>query len=138
MKSGYHYTSLNNWINIQKQGVINTYPIEHSEISEFFPNGVNGIFVWENFQRGASHAGSLLWHMANKGTADIVLLRVLYRDTDCLQSTVGGRFVVHHLGSIGNWEYHKGADTAVILTGKVGLSRITAVKRFNIVQLLTE
>jgi hypothetical protein len=118
---GYHYTSLNCWSKIQKQGLL-PYSIRKPQLYEHFgTDTVEGVWVWKEKLIGLSHIGCLLYQIAHKGALKVVVLEVDYNWDDILSPPGDPNFhiLLHHQGTIENLEYHKGDDTAYIITTRI-------------------
>ncbi len=101
----YHYTSIENWKKIKKQGLIK-YPIKQIE------KNLKGIFLWKNRLKGKAHAGSIIWQMATKNSEEVVLLEVICDkkgfevDKKYEGYNKGDGISISHEGEIGNLRYH--------------------------------
>ena len=131
---GYHYTSLKNWREIEAVGYLRPYRIQKPEFFKFFPNGVDGIWLWQNDLEGASHAGSILFQLGSKGDPSVVKLKVQY-DKQQLLTCNGDSAELTHNGDIGAWKYHT-KEWAVIITGGVSVGYIDLLKIYDVVKLL--
>ena len=134
IKTGYHYTSLKNWKQIQKTG-LHRYPIQNQpEIFTYFPNGVNGIWVWIHELKGLSHAGTVLYQASHKKSQKVVKLKIKYKNRDTLKYN-GGDVVLYHRGNLENMIYHS-REPATIMMKDIPAKDIQLVKIYDIVKLL--
>lgn len=134
MKIGYHYTSKKNWENIQKEGGMKKYLIKKDEMLQYFPQGVEGVWLWKENPTGASHAGNILYQVSRKGTPEIVKLEVQY-DPKKLVRYMGKGVDIYHQGHVDNWEYHKG-ERGLIVQENIPLQSIRVIGHYNTVQRL--
>lgn len=136
---GFHYTSFDNWLNIQKNGM-KPYPIRNVDFTEFF--GVKrkkGIWVWEEPQEGLAHFGSVIYQVSSKASLKIVRLALEYDfDRDVLKSPWSDEqsFLLSHTGNIGNLDYHDGTQKARLLVNPVPTEKIWLVDEYDLLELL--
>lgn len=128
---GYHYTTKTNWEKIKKEG-LKRYLINKRELTEFYPDGIKGIWCWKNKLTGDSHIGSILWQVANKKETTIVKLKIKYKNKDILNLYT---YNLYHSGMIGDWVYHNN-ESACILNKDVHLNDIELVKEYDLKKLL--
>jgi len=134
---GYHYTSYSNWLKIKKTGLF-PYEINKPELKKFFPNGIMGIWTWQNNLHGIEHDGSVIFQMASKGEYRVAKLRYEYSNDEILRF-LGGKVQICHNGKIsaikGEFEndfiYHN-ETKAWILTRPIEPKRITLVGVYGI------
>jgi hypothetical protein len=133
MKKGYHYTSAANWESIKTEGLI-PYLIRKSEVEEYFPGGVQGVWLWANELKGLSHAGTVIFHAAKKATPNVVMLEVAYRERDVLCfAGDSARFL--HDGHLHELVYHTD-EPGIILTKPVPPGDIRLIAQYDLVELL--
>jgi hypothetical protein len=133
-KKGYHYTSKTNWEGIQKSGGMTPYLIQKPEAEGYFPKGINGIWLWKEDPKGASHAGNIMYQVAKKGNPEIVKLEIEYSPDQLVRfGEKGVQF--QHSGNVEKWEYHK-SDIGVIHEKSILLQNIRVVGNYNTVQRL--
>ena len=112
-ETGFHYTSYENWLHIQSEGLV-PYPIRKKEFNEFFPDGLMGVWVWQRELIGDEHIGSVLWQLATKSSTRLVKLQVEYNLHAQVKTASGDTFTILHDGVFGDWKYHHGAEAIVI------------------------
>ena len=134
LKKGYHYTSKENWEKIQKDGGMEKYVTKKDYLDQYFPNGINGIWLWEGSPEGKSHAGNIMYQVGTKGSPEIVKLEVEYNPYDVAHYK-GMKLELSHAGRIEKWEYHH-ADAAVIVKSDIPLQHIRLIGEYNTVQRL--
>lgn len=137
---GYHYTSYDNWLQIQKEGMF-PYRIRKPEIQHYFPKKkIMGIWIWRERFHGIPHAGSVLYQVAYRATPHVVLLSVEYEPNDILKyQWPDGRWgdvCINHDGHIEKWIYHTGKEESVLVTVPIPPSKIHLVRDYDIVKLL--
>lgn len=137
-KFGYHYTSIENWAKIRKEG-LKPYVIDRVSLNAYMKNPpVKGIWTWKHKQEGLSHIGSILYQMGTKATMQVVLLMYEYDENDILRSDLpeykGMWIELPHDGHIGNLQYHtsKEQETAIILTKAISPFNIDLLCKYNI------
>lgn len=132
---GYHYTSKENWEKIQKDGKMKPQKVEDESVTRYFPSGVNGVWLWDHNPKGESHAGTILGVVGRRGTTEVVKLEVDYKQEDKLTYGIQ-QIKLDHIGNIGNWQYHRGGDSAVIIKKEIPVQNIRQVGYYNTVQML--
>lgn len=138
MNKGYHYTSFDRWVKIEKKGLI-PYAINKIELWPYLDGyPAKGVWVWKHRMKGESHVGSILWQVATKAATKIVLLEVNYNPEDILCGSDGVILTLYHKGSIENWHYHtkKESESSVIVTKPIPPENIKLLKVYDLVELL--
>ena len=136
MFTGYHYTSLECWRKIEKDGLV-PYTIKRPILEQYIgTESAVGVWVWLEKLTGISHAGSIIYQMAMKGVQEVVLLELDYDQDDCLtpEADTYKYLVLPHNGTIENLEYHKGGDRAVIVTKTIPTEQIKLIGQYNLAQ----
>lgn len=134
MKKGYHYTSKENWEKIQRDGGMKKYLIRRDVMDRFFPEGVNGVWLWPKDPKGVSHAGNILYQVSSKGSPEIVKLEVSYNPSDLVRHQ-GQQIQITHTANVGKLIYHNG-ERGLIITEDIPLQNIRIVGSYNTVQRL--
>jgi hypothetical protein len=142
--TGYHYTSYENWIKIQKDGLV-PYKIKKLELLEYFDKFPKAVWVWEKKQNATGHAGTLIFQASSKGTFKVVLLRVKYTDADLLYYK-DLRVTLPHFGDLTpvTQEGEKNSNRLIYHDGEIGLlvkntippEKIELVKVYDLEKLL--
>jgi hypothetical protein len=146
--TGWHYTSSHHYQQIKKEGLQPYFIKKEGPMTDlYFPDGVMGIWLWQNDLKGEEHAGSIIWQLHTKGYGTIVKLRVLY-DVETLltffdkeyqnsDGTVGAKRDVSicHDGVMGEWKWHSGTKS-VIVTAAIPPKDIKLVQKYDIVRRL--
>jgi hypothetical protein len=132
---GYHYTSIENWAKIRKEG-LRPYLIDRPAIREYVRDPVYGIWTWLYRLKGLSHIGSILFQMGTKGTMQVVQLRYRFNENDRLSPDNQPDKIIQlpHDGWIGILPYHtrKTEETAVIVTKTIPPEDIDLLDTFNL------
>lgn len=134
LKKGYHYTSKANWEKIQKDGGMKKYLTKKEELDYYFPEGLDGVWLWRNNPEGASHAGNIMFQVGTKGSPEIVKLEVEYNPYD-VANYKGSDIDLSHVGTLSNWKYHDG-DSAVIVRNDIPIQQIRLIGEYNTIQRL--
>ena len=146
IKIGYHYTSLSCWKKIKEKGYMVPYAIDHPSVLDFYPNGLQGIWLWENNPKGLSHAGNIVLQISRKAETKIVKLRVYYRDENRLtygetnwfkrmmKVACGKRIELTHTGMIGDLTYH--LEKALIHDGPIPVGDIELMGTYDFVECM--
>jgi hypothetical protein len=137
---GYHYTSFDNWLQIQKEGLI-PYEIHKQELEKYFPHRkLMGIWVWTGRFYGEPHAGSVIYQVAYRATPHVVLLSVGYDEKDILKyhwpDGRWGDVRISHDGHVEKWIYHTGVEESVLVTKPIPPKKIHLVREYDLVKLL--
>jgi len=134
IRTGYHYTSLDCWKKIQKEG-LRPYSIKKPQLYEHFgTDTVQGVWLWLQRPTGLSHVGCLIFQMGTKGVIEAVLLHVQY-DWEKILRKPGDRYCyvqLPHQGTIENLEYHDGRDIGVIVTKRIPPKNIDLIRAYNL------
>lgn len=136
-KTGWHYTSWENWLKIRKEGLI-PYRDEHWDRLEHMGCPEDKIiYVYDRRQRGLSLFGILLWHSYKKATAKVVCLRVDYRDEEAKfhngYTDAGGKHDLHS-GCGADGFYHK-AEPFTFLSKRIPPKRIELIKVYDLAKI---
>lgn len=134
MKIGYHYTSKENWESIRKDMKMKKYHIDRDVLREYFPKGVEGVWLWEKDPKGESHAGNIMYQVGKKGSPEIVKLKIKYDPKDVI-SYKGSKMRFIHEGHVENWKYHYN-DAAVMVKTDIPLQNIKVMGMYNTIQRL--
>jgi len=134
---GYHYTTKENWKNIQRCGGLIPYEIKNNRgvIKEFTSSPLCGIWTWTSSPKGLSHAGNVMRVAATHDKVNVVKLEIQYHSFDVLTSNKGERIALMHIGEIENLIYHR-EEEAVIVTKKIPLSDIKVIGEYDIIDAL--
>lgn len=130
-KTGYHYTSKENWEKIKKEGLIPQL-IYKKEVDEYCP-GAKAVWIWEKKLKGDEHLGTLLFQLQKTKKTKIVVLMVKYNDYDRL-SFEGTPIKIFHEGEIGEWRYHDDAP-ARLITKVIPPKDIKKIKEYDFIKL---
>lgn len=128
---GYHYTSAGNYGKILVEG-LRPYRVL-LDLDPFFPR-VTGVWLWRGDLSGDEHAGSVLWQVMTKDSAEVVKLRVTFDEADLLRLR-GSVVEVLHEGRLGKWRYHHEVP-AVIATRAVEPAAVELVGSYDVRDLL--
>jgi len=134
---GYHYTAQQNWERIRTEG-LRPYRLR----TDIVPDGVPGIWLFTERQRGQSHAGCVLFQIKAKRSLDIVELAVAY-DLAQTQRPGWDNYVVRHDGALmddeGEWLawYHRGAP-ATLHWAAIAPAQIQVVGRYRFAEAWTQ
>lgn len=129
---GYHYTSLENYWHIDKEGLV-PYSINKPDLLPHFPDGITGIWLWKRDLTDVEHLGSILWQLMTKSSTRIVKLRVEYEPTKLLYRDEEPVEILHD-GRLGMWTYHT-ATPAVMYTEAIPPTSIERLDTFNLIGL---
>lgn len=132
--TGYHYTSLTCWKNIQRTGLVPYTIIKPTFREHLGSEEAKGIWIWMDMQYGLAHRGCILYQMATKNTTQAVLLAVTYDDDNVL-STKEGWLKIWHSGNIEKLEYHTGHDAAIIVTVVVPSEKIKLLHEYDLLKI---
>lgn len=137
---GYHYTSYQNWLNIMNKG-LRLQHIDKPELKKWFPDGVDGVWVWERELSPIDELGSVLWQLQSKTRTKIVKLEIEFHYGQWLywhdpethsQMSVS----LTHTGVMGDYLFHPGSPVARILTEPVLPENIKLVRVFELLDLV--
>ena len=110
---GYHYTSEENWVKIREQG-LRPYILREDIVED----GIPGIWLYIERQRGLSHAGCILFQIDRRRSLNVVELAIEY---DKAITTRSGwhNLPVSHEGTINDGTgrfiavYHRAAQATI-------------------------
>jgi len=131
MRTGYHYTSYENWKKIKKEGFI-PYVINKTELLNFnFKELPFGIWLWKRHLSKEAHTGVVLSQIANKNASKVVLLKVKYDKDDILTDPMNDmvNFILCHSGTVGNFVFKSGK--AVVVTKPIPAFNIQLLETFS-------
>lgn len=134
MKTGYHYTSWENWQKIRRQGLV-PYKDGHWDYLKHAGCPEDKIiYTYDRKQHGLSLFGILMWHSHKKSTAKVVLLRIDYRQEEAMFD--GGKYAGtghHDLHSAKNDDafYHKG-EPFTFLCKRIPAKRVELEKVYDL------
>lgn len=136
---GYHYTSWENWQEIQRVGLI-PYPIRNPSIRRQFPAGAEGIFTWTTRPTGIAHYGQAIWVMIHHHTLSVVLISYEFERHEEYGSENGGHWTIKHDGELCTnygkpWVYHKD-EPAVLIKVPISPDRIALEAVYNFQDLM--
>ena len=134
-KIGYHYTSIENYWHISKEGLV-PYFINKPDLKPHFPEGIHGVWLWKRDLLGDEHLGSILWQLMTKSSTRVVKLRVEYDPTKLLVRA-GEPVEILHDGQLGTWVYHT-KTPAVLYSETIEPACIHRLATFDLVGSLTE
>lgn len=133
-KVGYHYTSYDNWLQIRHLGLI---PYSLYRLRPSYE--VDGVWLWPSRLLGDAHVGAIVFHLAEKRTIKIVLLKVLYDTCDIWKPRgilrKGLDVFTLHNGFIGDWQYHFDEE-GIVVTGWIPPEDIKLEKVYDLEELL--
>lgn len=136
-KYGYHYTSWDNWLKIRIEG-LNPLLIQHEALEEYFPEGVNGFWIWQNELSDEEHIMCILYQLAFRCQTRIVKLRVKYLEADKLKYKGTQNVVMYYESEdsvIGKWKPRPDNREATILVNHIPASQIEFINEYNIKEL---
>lgn len=140
---GYHYTSYENWQRIKYDGL----KLNNITKPELFPyllkKTVRGIWVWTHELEQRDELGTLLWVLSKEHTYRVSKLEVHYERGELLTFFdellwANRTFIMHHNGTIGDFEFHPGTPTAHIITVPVEADRVKCLQTFNFLSLVNQ
>lgn len=146
MKTGYHYTSLENWSHIEQVG-LQPYLIRKPEFNELQASGIlpmeiRGVWLWPEEPLGLSNVGNIIFQISSKRTLNVVKMKVLYKEKERLTGNDGSNVNLYHTGTISNDQqsssliYHSG-EKGIIINRSINVDRISLIKVYNLVDLLS-
>jgi hypothetical protein len=131
---GYHYTSLENYRQIQKHG-LEPYKIRKPELEPYNWTGtVKGVWVWQQDLTDVSEAGTVIFQATSKNTTEVVKLRVEFDGSDRLRGGESALTALHK-GSLGDDVVYHTHEPAWIVLKKIPSKNITLVKTFDLLKL---
>ncbi len=114
VKSGYHYTSLENWNRIKNEG-IQLYEISKPCFEKDLGfSSIQGIWVWRNNPQGMSHVGSIIYQISKKGCYEVVKLRLTFPVKDVFRVT-HGKVILYHKGELEALTYHDREEAEIVI-----------------------
>lgn len=128
---GYHQTSLENWLRIQKEG-LQLYEIKrHGKLLKEvgFSLPVMAIWIWKEQLDLVSLHMNVLWHMREHSTKRVVSLSVQYTEGDLLRLERSAVNVTHWLDMEGIRFYEN--SQATLLARPVPIERLKLLRQFN-------
>jgi hypothetical protein len=133
MKTGYHYTSYENWLKIKRSGYLKRSNVYKTEILKALKkDNINGIFLSKKLPCNKNHIGNILLQAVLRPTNKVVLLKVKYRDD---RLSVDGKVCsVVDLIDIGRWKVLN--KEAILILKDIPLKDIELVKTYNLMSLL--
>lgn len=137
-KVGWHYTSLQNWNEIQRDGLL-PYPVDKPEFRRLWHFVPNGIWVWEYPLSPESELGTVIYQLSYRAQTQIVKLEVTYDTEDILYYEGNGyrqKVKLTHTGNAEKWQFHTDDPEAVIVTKKIPISDISLVKIFDLMDVV--
>lgn len=133
---GYHYTSLDNWLNIQHDGLV-PYKIDKPELYEQgIKEPVDGIWLWPNKLSGKDHVGVVIYQLSVKNTMKVVELQVVYNSNHRFRTKEDYGLNIKHYGDINSFRYHDGVPS-IIVTAVIPPKDITLHKVYDLEELLS-
>lgn len=140
---GYHYTSLENWKKIRKQG-LKPYPITNEQFKLFNkdnPKTIDAVWLWTRRFEGKPHIGAILYQFATKNDMSIVHLecewywhqqaRIMDEDGEMCPFELG------HEGTIGLTTYHDpDIHKSRLINETIPPKRIKLLKVYDLEELL--
>lgn len=140
-KTGYHYTSYDNWQQIKRRGLV-AYKLNNPATEGRLENDADsGVWLWRDNQKGRGHVGCILFQVATKNTNRVVKLAVEYDDEDLIPLLPPYLpYSFTHQGSIGKYTYgrhgnRRGAPS-VVHRGPVTPNKIKLVGHYDVRNLL--
>jgi hypothetical protein len=153
-KTGYHFTSIENYKKIKKHGLI-PYPLKMAQIITGFEYIPPGIFLYDHYQDPKSTAGIVMYHASFKLSTTIVFLAVDYKESEtrspdfrphgfCDEHCLTG---CHDLGLFKDQKpdeftteeaksfWHKAAPFTIVFK-RIPPRRIKLLKTYNLVELI--
>ena len=133
MRRGWHYTSIENWRKIRKEGLV-PYPIDKPALRQCVKCPVQAIWIWKHQLHGLNHVGSIIFQNSTKGTMEVAYLEVRYDYDSLLEPDGRSDSIIQlpHTGLIGNLQYHDGDAVGVLSTETIPPERITLIKTYKL------
>lgn len=128
---GYHYTSYDNWVAIQNEGLLPT-PIDHENILEI-SSETDGIWMFEYRQEGTALLGfAINLFAAQEQLWKYVELEVDFSIIDCLKALhEEDTLKLTHKGAIEDWVYHD-SEPIIIVSKPIPACQITLLRTFDL------
>ncbi len=127
----YHYTSAKNWERIKNDG-LKLQHINRDALSAYFPDGVMGIYLWEEDLTGIAHLGALMFQLYSKGDTKIVKLEIISQDILLYDNR---RVVLNHQGDMGAFTYQQD-EPCLIAIKPIPAKDIKFIKEYDLIELL--
>lgn len=128
---GYHYTSLNNWQQIEQEGLLPS-PFDYAQILATSPE-TEGSWLFRYQQDGPALFGQLIDLFARQEQSwDYVELEVDFSIKDCLKALhEEDTLSLTHDGACGPWVYHE--DEPIIIVSKpIPACQIKLLRTFDL------
>jgi len=127
---GYHYTTSENWKQIQKDGFLRTREIINPEILSHFPQ-TKGIWVWDEDPKGITEKTILLNRATNHNSSDLVKLRIIFDDNSCFLTPPHGGTLTLTCVEILNEDMSTGVK-ARIWTQDIPIEKVDCINEFKV------
>ncbi len=130
---GYHYTTLDNWRSIQKNG-LRPYRLPTHATETLGKEIEVGIWVWRKLPKNKNHLGNLIRVVAKHDSTKVCLLKISYTKKDIFH--LDGRPVqIVHAGNIERFWYHKDFP-AFIISSPIPPEQIQLLGQYDLVKLV--
>lgn len=128
---GYHYTSYDNWENIQEKGLVPELIINEDVQKE--SSETVGSWMFQNRQQGAALFGMLMDRFAAQNQLwEYAELEIDFVTADCLKALdAEDTLIFKHLGACGSWVYHKG-EPIIVVSKLIPACQITLLRVFDL------
>jgi len=128
---GYHYTSYDNWIGIQNEGLMPA-PIGHENLLKISSDTV-GSWMFEYRQEGASLFGMLVNRFVTQDQDwKYVELEIDFSITDCLKALHEDETLkLTHRGAVEDWVYHDN-EPVIVVSKPIPACQITLLRTFDL------
>lgn len=131
----YHYTTEEAWKKIQSEGLKPALINNHPDLFAHYPEGVQGVWLWENNPQGVHHTGALMLTVHLQRKTRIVKLKVEVEERDLVTPEPPRRLVIFNTGAIGDFQFCENEPTRIC--GSVIKPRnIKLMKMYDMVELL--
>lgn len=130
-KKGYHFTSYDNWVKIKKEGLKAYLINDHLALTEIFPGGIKGIWLWKKCPKTLERLYWAIFQFSKKKTPEIVLLEVEY-DPDC---TLSNGMHINHDMKLGNLEFDDSPESIIVIKD-IGPGNIKLLKMWDLLELI--
>lgn len=131
---GYHYTSKENALKIQKEG-FKPLLILKEELMEYFPKGVMGTWLWQNKLTPEEHLHTVLFQYCTRKSPDIVLFEVQFDGRDALYYGEQ-RVELSHVPILIDYRLDT-SPKSVICTKPIPPEDVRLIKEFDLIKLLS-
>lgn len=127
---GYHFTTIENWIKIQKIGYIEPYEIKNDVTK--LPFSTKGIWLWQRLLTREELLGCCIYQFFKKGSLEFILLKVPYTKTEgsILFGEPGMYYLCEHNYVDVSLNLHKNVP-AIIKLNKIFLEDITVEDKYD-------